>query len=300
MIEIYKTIGVLTRNRATVLITGETGTGKDRIARAIHFSSPEAEEPFIAVNCTAIPETLLESELFGHVRGAFTGAVERREGYFELAGSGTILLDEIGDTTADFQTKLLRVLEDREFYPVGGERPRRTGARIVAATQRSLEAEVREGRFREDLFFRLQVVEIRVPPLRARRGDIPPLARHLVTRIAQEIHAEVRGITDAALRELAAYDWPGNVRELEHALTRAMVACRGPVVDVEHLSLGTAELETSPDSSPEDDRLVSVESAHVQRILNQTGGNKRQTARILDISRPRLDRLIERYGLEVP
>jgi len=300
MIEIYKTIGVLTRNRATVLITGETGTGKDRIARAIHFSSPVPEEPFIAVNCTAIPETLLESELFGHVRGAFTGAVGRREGYFELAGSGTIFLDEIGDTTADFQTKLLRVLEDREFYPVGGERPRRTGARIVAATQRSLEAEVREGRFREDLFFRLQVVEIRVPPLRERRGDIPALAKHLMTRLAEEIHADVRGITDAALRKLAAYDWPGNVRELEHALTRAMVACRGPVVDVEHLSLGTRALEVQLDPRPDDHRLASVEANHIQQILERTGGNKRQTARILDISRPRLDRLIEKYDLKVP
>ena len=277
MIEVYKTVGVLTRNRATVLITGETGTGKERIARAIHFNSPAAGEPFVALNCTAIPEALLESELFGHVRGAFTGAVGRRVGYFELAGSGTILLDEIGDTTPEFQAKLLRVLEDRVFYPVGSEQSRRTEARILAATQRSLEAEVREGRFREDLFFRLQVVEIRVPPLRERRGDIPALAKHLMTRLAEEIHADVRGITDAALRELAAYDWPGNVRELEHALTRAMVACRGPVVDAEDLSLGTRNPEVQPDSRPDDDRLASVEANHIQRILNRTGGNKRQT-----------------------
>jgi DNA-binding NtrC family response regulator len=300
MIEVYKTVGVLTRNRATVLITGETGTGKERIARAIHFNSPAAGEPFVALNCTAIPEALLESELFGHVRGAFTGAVGRRVGYFELAGSGTILLDEIGDTTPEFQAKLLRVLEDRVFYPVGSEQSRRTEARILAATQRSLEAEVREGRFREDLFFRLQVVEIRVPPLRERRGDIPALAKHLMTRLAEEIHADVRGITDAALRELAAYDWPGNVRELEHALTRAMVACRGPVVDAEDLSLGTRNPEVQPDSRPDDDRLASVEANHIQRILNRTGGNKRQTARILDISRPRLDRLVEKYDLKVP
>jgi DNA-binding NtrC family response regulator len=300
MIEIFKTIGVLAGNRATVLITGETGTGKERIARAIHFNSPAAEEPFIGVNCTAIPQALLESELFGHVRGAFTGAVGRREGYFELAGSGTILLDEIGDTTPEFQAKLLRVLEDREFYPVGGEQSRRTEARIVAATQRSLEAEVQEGRFREDLFFRLQVVEIRVPPLRERRTDIPALAQHLLARLADEVHSDVRGITDRALRKLSAYDWPGNVRELEHALTRAMVACRGSMVDVEHLSLGTEHLTAQPDPRPEDDRLASVEAVHVQRILRRTGGNKRQTARILDISRPRLDRLIEKYDLEVP
>jgi DNA-binding NtrC family response regulator len=300
MIEIYKTIGVLTGNRATVLITGETGTGKERIARAIHFNSPAPEEPFIAVNCTAIPEALLESELFGHVRGAFTGAVGRREGYFELAGRGTILLDEIGDTTLEFQAKLLRVLEDREFYPLGGEQPRRTEGRILAATQRSLEAEVREGRFREDLFFRLQVVEIQVPPLRDRRADIPLLAKHLMTKLADEVHTDVRGITEAAIRKLTAYHWPGNVRELEHALTRAMVSCRRPVVDAEHLSLGAALSEGGPETGPGDDRLGAVEAAHVKRILARTGGNKRQSARILDISRPRLDRLIERYDLKVP
>ena len=297
MIEIYKTIGVLTRNRATVLITGETGTGKERIARAIHFNSPAAGEPFVAINCTAIPEALLESELFGHVRGAFTGAVDRREGYFEMAGSGTILLDEIGDTTPEFQAKLLRVLEEREFYPVGSEQPRHTEGRIVAATQRSLESEVQAGRFREDLFFRLQVVEIRIPPLRDRRGDISRLAEHLMAKLGAEVHTDVGGITEAALRRLTAYDWPGNVRELEHALTRAMVACRGPVVDTEHLSLGAANRLVEPETRPADDRLAAVEAAHVQQILIRTGANKRQTARILDISRPRLDRLIKRYNL---
>jgi len=299
MIEIYKTIGVLARNWAAVLITGETGTGKERIARAIHFNSPAAEEPFIAVNCTAIPEALMESELFGHVRGAFTGAVNRREGYFELAGSGTILLDEIGDTAPEFQAKILRVLENREFFPVGGEQTRHTEARIIAATQRSLEAEVREGRFREDLFFRLQVVEIHVPPLRQRRSDIPQLVEHLLRKLADEVHTDVHGITDAALRRLAAYHWPGNVRELEHALTRAMVSCRGPVVDAEHLSLGATVLGDNAETTPTDDRLATMEATHVQRILTRTSGNKRKTARILDISRPRLDRLIEKYDLKV-
>jgi DNA-binding NtrC family response regulator len=300
MIEIYKLIGVLARNRATVLVTGETGTGKERIARAVHFSSSAADEPFIAVNCTAIPDALLESELFGHVRGAFTGAVARREGYFELAGAGTIFLDEIGDTTPEFQAKLLRVLEDREFYPVGGEQARRTEARIIAATQRSLEEEVRRGRFRDDLFFRLQVVEIHVPPLRERRGDIPALARHLLAKLTDEIHADVRGITDAAVETLVAHDWPGNVRELEHALTRAMVVSRGAVIDPEHLVLGAARLGFEPDAGPTDDSLDAVEAAHVQRILARTGGNKRETARVLRISRPRLDRIIEKFELEVP
>src|SRR5829696_9180511 len=179
MIEIYKTIGAVARARTPVLIRGETGTGKELIARAIHFNSADATEPFVAVNCTSIPEPLLESELFGHVKGSFTGAVGDRKGRFELAGRGTIFLDEIGDTSPAFQAKLLRVLQEREFHPVGGERVRRTEARVVAATHRPLERMVREGRFREDLYFRLRVVEIVVPPLRERRGDVAVLAEHL-------------------------------------------------------------------------------------------------------------------------
>jgi DNA-binding NtrC family response regulator len=184
MIAIYKLIGVLAGNRTTVLITGETGTGKERIARAIHFNSPRAHEPFLAVNCTALTETLLESELFGHVRGAFTGAVQSRKGFFELAGMGTIFLDEIGNTGSDFQAKLLRILEDKEFFPVGGDRPRRTEARVIAVSQRPLEELVDAGTFREDLLFRLKVVEIRVPPLRDRRGDIPLLIQQLLGTIS--------------------------------------------------------------------------------------------------------------------
>lgn len=299
MIEVYKLIGVLGQNRATVLITGETGTGKERVARAIHHSSPHASEPFIGVNCTAIPEPLLESELFGHTRGAFTGAVESRQGYFELAGKGTIFLDEIGDTAPEFQSKLLRVLEEREFFPVGGERPRRTEARVMAATQGTLDERVREGRFREDLFFRLQVVEVQVPPLRERRGDIPLLCDHFLAKIGEELHRQVRGISDAAVRALTTYHWPGNVRELEHALTRAVVLARGPYIDVEHLSLGSAEIRSSGDDGPQDDSLEAVEANQVQRILRETGGVKRRAAEILKISRTRLDRLIEKYGLEV-
>ena len=199
MIAIYKLIGVLAQNRTTVLVTGETGTGKERVARAIHFNSPLADEPFMAVNCTALTETLLESELFGHVRGAFTGAVNSRKGFFELAGSGTIFLDEIGSTGGDFQAKLLRILEDRAFYPVGGERPRRTEARIIAASQRRLEDLVSAGTFREDLLFRLKVVEIDLPPLRERRGDIPLLARHFLARISDELHHDSMEISPEAL-----------------------------------------------------------------------------------------------------
>lgn len=214
LMEIFKMIGVLARNRATVLVRGETGTGKEVMARAIHNHSLHASEPFIAVNCTALSDTLLESELFGHVKGAFTGAVSSRKGYFELAGTGTIFLDEIGDTTLEFQTKLLRVLQDRTFFPVGGETARRTEARIITATHQDLEALVEEGGFREDLYFRLRVVEIVVPPLRERRGDILELARHLLGRIRKETQQEVHHIDPQAMRALEDYDWPGNVREL--------------------------------------------------------------------------------------
>jgi len=297
MIEIYKLIGVLTGNRATVLIRGETGTGKELIARAIHFNAPQAAEPFIAVNCTALTETLLESELFGHVRGAFTGAVASRKGCFELAGAGTIFLDEIGDTGLDLQAKLLRVLESHEFYPVGGELSRRTEARVIAATHRPLEEYVRSGRFREDLYFRLKVVEIAVPPLRARRGDIPALIERLLDRIGRELHRRIDGVSEDALRMLVAYEWPGNVRELENTLTHAAVLSRGPVISEDSLSLGPRLFAgAGTDASAPEGSLDAVEWSHVERVLRQTGGNKRQAARILGISRPRLDRIISRRG----
>ncbi|MFH1766289.1 MAG: sigma-54 dependent transcriptional regulator [Gemmatimonadota bacterium] len=299
MIEIYKLIGVLAGNRATVLVTGETGTGKERIARAIHHSSTQANEPFIGVNCAAIPETLLESELFGHTRGAFTGAVGPRRGYFELAGDGTIFLDEIGDTTPEFQSKLLRVVEEGEFFPVGGEMTRRTTARVMAATQTPLEERIREGRFRADLFFRLQVVEIRVPPLRERREDIPLLVDHFLGKIARDLGKEVKGVSDSALRVLKTYDWPGNVRELEHALTRALVLARGPYLGEEHFNLGAARLGREGEG-PQDDSLEAVEARHVQRVLKEAGGVKRRAAEVLKISRTRLDRIIEKHGLELP
>ena len=230
MIEIYKTIGVLARNRTTVLVRGETGTGKEMVARAIHRNSVHAGAPFIAVNCTALTDSLLESELFGHVKGAFTGATSSRKGYFELAGSGTVFLDEIGDTRPEFQTKLLRVLQDRQFFPVGGESPRTTDARVIAATHQPIEKLVESGRFREDLYFRLQVVEIQVPPLRDRQGDVPVLAQHLLGKIRQEMHGEARFISNAAMKRLTEYAWPGNVRELENVLTRAAILARGATI----------------------------------------------------------------------
>ena len=238
MVEIYKTIGVLARNRATVLIRGETGTGKEVIAHAIHQHSAFSGEPFIAVNCTALTDTLLESELFGHTKGSFTGAISARKGYFELAGEGTIFLDEIGDTSPDFQTKLLRVLQERSFYPVGGEEPKTTHARVIAATHQPVEQLIKEGRFREDLYFRLKVVEIVVPPLRDRPGDIPLIASALLGRVREETHREVYRISDAALENLLSYNWPGNIRELENALMRGAIVARGSVIGEDHLVLG--------------------------------------------------------------
>lgn len=322
MIDIYKMIGVLARNRTTVMVRGETGTGKEMVARAIHANSAHANEPFIAVNCTALTDTLLESELFGHVKGSFTGAVSSRKGYFELSGSGTIFLDEIGDTSPEFQTKLLRVLQERKFYPVGGEEPRTTEARVIAATHQPIEQLVDEGDFREDLYFRLKVVEIHVPPLRERRDDIPLLAESLLARIRKETHQTVRHISESAMKRLSAYDWPGNVRELENALTRAAILARGAAIGPEHLSLG---VDFIPDARreerragrrdgktsekarrngngelPEDLTLDAAIARHVQDVLEHTEGNKSETARLLGISRSRLQRYVEKFRLDIP
>jgi len=310
MIEVYKLIGTLAGNRATVLIRGETGTGKERVARAIHQHSNHATEPFIAVNCTALSESLLESELFGHVKGAFTGATSGRRGYFELAGSGTVFLDEIGDTSQEFQAKLLRVLQERTFYPVGGETLRKTDARIIAATHQPLETLVKEGSFREDLYFRLRVVEMNIPPLRERMSDLPLLIETLLARIRRETGQKVDRVEQAALASLEAYDWPGNVRELENALTRGALVARGRTLAVDHLRLGVdrpgideeraAPAPVHQRIERDDLALAQVISEHVQFVIRRTGGNKSEAARILGISRSRLQRYVDRFGLDVP
>ena len=294
MIEIYKRIGALSTNRAPVLIRGETGTGKELIARAIHYNSAEAREPFIAVNCTAVPEPLLESELFGHLRGSFTGAVADRRGRFELAGRGTIFLDEIGDIGPAFQTRLLRVLQEREFYPVGSERPRRCEARVIAATHVPLEDRVRDGDFRQDLYFRLRVVELVIPPLRERREDIPLLVEALSGRIRRQLHRDRLTVSPAGLKRLVAYSWPGNVRELENTLMRAAVLSRSGVLGPDELLIGDQTEAAAPDGG---DTLDDAERRHVALILARTGGNKRAACRILSISRPRLDRILARHGM---
>jgi two-component system response regulator AtoC len=286
MVEIYKTIGVLARNRATVLIRGETGTGKEVIAHAIHQHSAFSGEPFIAVNCTALTDTLLESELFGHTKGSFTGAISARKGYFELAGEGTIFLDEIGDTSPDFQTKLLRVLQERSFYPVGGEEPKTTQARVIAATHQPVEQLIKEGRFREDLYFRLRVVEIVVPPLRDRPGDIPLIASALLGRVREETHREVYRISDAALENLLSYNWPGNIRELENALMRGAIIARGSVIGEDHLVLGDHSV-TSDDLT-----LDLAITRHVQWVLSRCAGDEAVAAELLGITKKKLKDLL--------
>jgi DNA-binding NtrC family response regulator len=292
MIEVFKLVGRAAASRTNVVIRGESGTGKELVARAIHESSPYGDLPFVAVNCTALPSTLLESELFGHVRGAFTGASSDRKGRFALAGKGTILLDEIGDTSLDFQAKLLRVLQEHEFYPVGAERPERMEARVVAATHRDLERLVAEGEFREDLYYRLRVVEIFVPPLRDRPGDIPVLAEHLVRKASASAGRPAPALSDEALKALKTHTWPGNVRELENCLARAVVTATGHLIRPEHL-----EIRPREEGVGAMDTLEAMERDHVARVLKAAGGQKSTAAEVLGVSRPRLDRLIDKYGL---
>jgi DNA-binding NtrC family response regulator len=293
MIDIFKLVGKVAAGTTNVLIRGESGTGKELIARAIHLHSAGAAEPFVPVNCTALPSTLLESELFGHVKGSFTGALGDRRGRFAQAGRGTIFLDEIGDTSSEFQSKLLRVLQEREFHPVGADRPVRTEARVVAATHRDLEKLVTTGHFRADLYYRLMVVEIAIPPLRERVSDIPLLAEHLLERAARAL-GRPRPVLDAqALQRLEAHDWPGNVRELENCLRRAMVMVTGDVIHAEHIPLGP-EAERPIAFS----QLDEVERNHITRVYAATGSHKLRTAGILGISRPRLDRLLRKHGIE--
>jgi two-component system response regulator HydG len=286
---------------ATVLITGESGTGKELVARAIHRLSPRRSEPFVAVNCAAMPAPLLESELFGHVRGAFTDAKSSRPGLFVQAGAGTIFLDEIGEMPAEMQVKLLRVLQEHALRPVGGDEELPVQARVLAATNRNLELEVEQRRFREDLFYRINVVTLHVPPLRARSGDILLLAQHFLRRIAQRINKPVRGFSEPAARMLLDYDWPGNVRELENCIERAVALCRLDEITVDDLPTKVQEfhatrivIPTGLSGSP--DAMITMEEMerrYVRQVLEAVRGNKTHAARILGIDRRSLYRRLE-------
>jgi len=296
MKKIWKLIGAVSATKATVLIQGESGTGKELVARTIYENSSEKNEPFLGVNCTALVETLLESELFGHEKGSFTGAVYEKKGVFEVAGSGTIFLDEIGDMSPGLQSKLLRVLQEREFTRVGGTRTYKTRARIVAATNRNLAELVEEGKFRRDLYYRLRVVEIHIPPLRERKEDIPPLVTHLLEKINRELVKNVLKVSDEVMNTLMIHNWTGNVRELENTLRHSVVIARGSVImpdDLPELAHGTVR-ESSIDLRP----LREVEAEHIERILDHAGWNKSLASRLLGITRPTLDKKIREYGIE--
>ena len=298
--DVWKQIGAVSTTRAPVLIHGESGTGKELVAKAIHMSSAERERPFVAVNCTALAPGVLESELFGHVKGAFTGAVADRPGRFELAGKGTLFLDEIAEIPMELQAKLLRVLQERTFERVGDARPLPLEARVIAATHRDLSAMVAKGTFREDLYYRLRVVEIHLPPLRERATDIPILVEGLLAKINRDLGKEVRYVTPAALAKLTAHAWPGNVRELENRLTRAVVLAKSYAPHETLLPIGAAALAAEHADADADGALPTlreIERRHIARVLAHTEWNKRRACAVLDISRPTLDRKIEEYGL---
>jgi two-component system response regulator AtoC len=311
MQELVKEIGKVAASRATVLISGESGTGKELVARVIHNYSHDEPRPFVGINCSAIVETLLESELFGHEKGAFTGATSTKQGKFELAEDGTVFLDEIGDLSHMLQAKLLRVLQEREFERVGGVKKIRLRARIIAATHRDLAEEVERGRFREDLYQRLKVITLHLPPLRQRREDIPALVHHLLVRINEKVHKRVTRVPAEVLEHVCRLPWRGNIRELENVLIRAVVLAPGEVLLAENLpSLeaegqpdpGTAEphgwLHGTPGEDPSTiPTLDEAERILIIRALSATAGHKGRTCQVLGISRPTLERKLQKYGI---
>jgi two-component system, NtrC family, response regulator AtoC len=298
MLDVYKLVARVAPSTATVLIVGESGTGKELVARAIHNRSPRANKPFVPVNCTALSESLLESELFGHARGAFTGAVAAKRGLFEIANGGTLFLDEIGDMGPKMQAQILRVLQDGEMRPVGGTEAIRVDVRLVCATNRDLEAEVKATRFREDLYFRINVVTVRMPPLRDRAGDIPILVRHFINKIARREGRAQASVSPEALEVLCRYSWPGNVRELENAIERAVAVAKGNVVLPSDLPAEVYGGATLPVASILDDRptLGELERRYIALVLTECGGNKKRAAEKLGIDRRTLYRAIERSG----
>jgi PAS domain S-box-containing protein len=303
MQRVFELARMVSGSDATVIIEGPTGTGKDLLAKVIHSQSRRAERPFVKVNCAAVPENLLESEFFGYVKGAFTGAERNKPGRFQLADGGTIFLDEIGDLPLSLQAKLLRVLEDREFYPLGSRQTVRVDVRIISATNLDLEQMVAQGRFREDLFYRLNVMRIELPPLRQRRADIPLLIRHILRRLGAARASRVSGISKAAFEVLLNYPYPGNVRELENILEHALIVCQGEEIRRQHLPgyVQTTDRRLAPappaaaargESAEDEDRV------RIREALRRSGGRRNQAARLLGIDRTTLWRRIKRLGLD--
>lgn len=297
---IYELIKRIADSEATVLLTGESGSGKEVIARAIHYSSRRANKPFVAINCAALPDSLLESELFGYEKGAFTGATSRKPGRFEMADGGTIFLDEIGDMSINMQAKLLRVLQDRSFEHLGGNDTISVDVRIIAATNRDLQRAMKEGAFREDFYYRLSVIPINVPPLRERKEDIPDLALHFLKRYDKR--GLIKGISRQAMDELRDYNWPGNIRELENAIERAVILCDSGVIQPEHLPISVQRDEPSqpalnidiPDQGID---LETLEKQLIKKALEKTGGNQTKAAKLLGLTRSALIYRMQRDGI---
>ena len=301
MQEIFATIMRVAPTRATVLLAGESGVGKDLIARAIHHHSPRRERPFVKINCTALPENLMESELFGFEKGAFTGAVSAKPGKFEQGDTGTIFLDEIGDVPGSIQVKLLRVLQEREFERLGSNKTRHIDVRILAATNRDLRAALEEGTFREDLYYRLNVVPMNIPPLRERKEDIPFLAEHFVTRLSQDMGAKAGSISEAAIQKLLEYHWPGNVRELENVIERSLVLSTGPRLEAPDIRLEMAPAGHEPTAQsflPDGVTLDQHEQAILREALRRANGNKSQAARLLGLTRNALRYRLSQMGMD--
>jgi two-component system response regulator AtoC len=301
MREIFATISRVAPTRATVLLCGESGVGKDMIARAIHHHSPRDGRPFVKINCTALPENLMESELFGYEKGAFTGANLTKPGKFEQADTGTVFLDEIGDVPPSIQVKLLRILQEREFERLGSNKTRHIDVRVLAATNVDLRAALEQGTFREDLYYRLNVLPINIPPLRERKEDIPYLAQHFVKKLKKDLGSTVESIAESAVQRLLEYHWPGNVRELENVIERSMVLASGIVLDA-----GDIRLDLSPKSRmavadsflPEGMTLDQYEQNIIREALNRANGNKSQAARLLGLTRNALRYRLSQMGIE--
>jgi transcriptional regulator with PAS, ATPase and Fis domain len=298
--EIFQLLEMVAPSEATVLLLGETGTGKELVAQAIHRNSPRAAGPFVVVNCATLPETLLESELFGHERGSFTGATVRKDGRFLVAHHGTVFLDEIAELPLPIQAKILRVLQAREFEPVGSNRTQKVDVRIIAATNRDLEKMVREGRFRDDLYYRLNVFQVVLPPLRERLEDIPVLTDFFLKRYAKKNRREVITLAPEALRAFRGYSWPGNIRELENAIERGVIVCQGDVLTREDLPAALQPQGEWPAAGGEGEPgLPELERQLISRTLERVAGQRRQAAEILGISLDELNLKIRSYGLEV-
>jgi DNA-binding NtrC family response regulator len=300
MQDVIRRAELVAQTKSTVLITGETGTGKEMVARLIHHRSGQREMPLIKVNCAAIPETLLESELFGHVRGAFTGATMTKRGKFALADGGSIFLDEIGTMSPSVQSKLLRVLQEREFEPLGAERTQRVDVRVIAATNRDLKQMVSDGKFQEDLYYRLNVIPIEIPPLRERREDIPVLIEHFVEKHRQRTGKRIDRVDEDVTQALHRYDWPGNVRELENTIERAVVLATGPIIAASSISLLGATSTPAPGlpSLRLHQNLEWVEKETIRRALEQSGGIKKDAAELMGISQRALSYYLAKYRID--